>query len=169
MLREWHDFYLLVGTAAATLIGLIFVAISFGANVKAEERQRADVNAWVTPSLVYLVEVFVIAGAAVAPIDPWWLGVLLCGVLVFNLPFGLWRLRYLFSQHREEAIPGLTWLWQSLLPSLAQLVLGAGALGLLRLDARSVSPIAIAVVVLLLCAVRNAWTLVIYLLSQRAS
>jgi hypothetical protein len=27
-LHEWHDFYALVGTASATLIGLMFVAVS---------------------------------------------------------------------------------------------------------------------------------------------
>ena len=27
-LKEWHDFYLLVGTAGATLLALLFVAVS---------------------------------------------------------------------------------------------------------------------------------------------
>ena len=27
LFEDWHDFYLLVGTAAATLVGLMFVAI----------------------------------------------------------------------------------------------------------------------------------------------
>ena len=30
-LKEWHDFYLLVGTAGATLLALLFVAVSLGA------------------------------------------------------------------------------------------------------------------------------------------
>jgi hypothetical protein len=29
-LKGWHDFYLLVGTAWATLLGLLFVALSLG-------------------------------------------------------------------------------------------------------------------------------------------
>ena len=29
-LKEWHDFYLLVGTAGATLLALLFVAVSLG-------------------------------------------------------------------------------------------------------------------------------------------
>jgi hypothetical protein len=30
-LKDWHDFYVLVGTAAATLLGLLFIAVSLGA------------------------------------------------------------------------------------------------------------------------------------------
>jgi len=32
-LSEWHDFYLLTGTAAATLLGLLFVAVSLNAEI----------------------------------------------------------------------------------------------------------------------------------------
>ena len=32
-LRPWHDFYTLVGTGSATLIGLLFVAASVGTGV----------------------------------------------------------------------------------------------------------------------------------------
>jgi len=32
-LNEWHDFYLLTGTAAATLLGLLFVAVTLNAEV----------------------------------------------------------------------------------------------------------------------------------------
>ena len=31
-LRDWRDFYILAGTAAATLVGLMFVSASIGAS-----------------------------------------------------------------------------------------------------------------------------------------
>ena len=40
-LKDWHDFYVLVGTAAATLLALLFVAVSLGAGYLTEERQSA--------------------------------------------------------------------------------------------------------------------------------
>ena len=40
-LKEWHDFYVLVGTAGATLLGLLFIAVSLGAGYLTEERQSA--------------------------------------------------------------------------------------------------------------------------------
>jgi hypothetical protein len=33
LLHEWHDFYVLLGTASATLVGLMFVAVSIGTSV----------------------------------------------------------------------------------------------------------------------------------------
>ena len=35
VLHEWHEFYLLVGTAAATVLALLFVAVSLGAGLAA--------------------------------------------------------------------------------------------------------------------------------------
>ena len=37
-LKGWHDFYLLVGTAGATLLALLFVAASLGTGFLTEER-----------------------------------------------------------------------------------------------------------------------------------
>jgi hypothetical protein len=165
-IQRWHDFFMLTGTAAATLIGLIFVAISFAVNSKAE-RTRHDMNAYVTPSLVYFAEVFVIAGASVAPIPVGILAKLMIGLLLFNLPFGLWRLRYLSAQHKEEAIPRTVWTWQVALPAIAQLILGAGGYGLLIADERALAAVALSVTLLLLVGIRNAWMLVVWLLEQR--
>lgn len=33
LLQHWHEFYLLVGTAAAALVALLFVAASIGAGI----------------------------------------------------------------------------------------------------------------------------------------
>jgi len=41
-LKQWHDFYVLVGTAGATLLALLFVAASLGAGFLTDERQSAN-------------------------------------------------------------------------------------------------------------------------------
>ena len=164
--QRWHDFYLLVGTAAATLIGLMFVAVSFAVGSTAE-RSRKDVDAWVTPWLVYFAEVFLIASVTLAPISGLVQGCVLGGLLASNLPWGLMRLRYLQKQHAEERIPVSVWIWQMLLPLAAQLVLALGAVGILRADARALGVCALSVILLLVVALRNAWYLVIYLIENR--
>jgi hypothetical protein len=40
-LKEWHDFYLLGGTAGATLLALLFVALSLGTGFLTKERHEA--------------------------------------------------------------------------------------------------------------------------------
>jgi hypothetical protein len=164
--QRWHDFFLLVGTAAATLIGLMFVAVSFAVGSTAE-RTRKDVDAWVTPWLVYFAEVFLIAAVTLAPVSTMVQGCVLGGLLASNLPWGLMRLRYLHKQHSEERIPASVWIWQMLLPLGAQLVLALGAAGFLRVDTRALGVCALAVMLLLVVALRNAWYLVIYLIENR--
>ena len=41
LFHSWHDFYLLVGTASATLVGLMFVAATLGASVFSERHRIA--------------------------------------------------------------------------------------------------------------------------------
>src|ERR1700751_5575153 len=52
-LKEWHDFYVLVGTAGATLLALLFVAVSLGAGYLTEERQSAT-RTFMSPVVVHL-------------------------------------------------------------------------------------------------------------------
>ena len=168
----WHDFYLLVGTAAATLIGLLFVAASLGLS-QSQRRSRRDIDAFVTPSVAYFGEAVLLAAIAVAPIDrPATLGGLYLGLLSINVPFGMVRLRYLVGSHREDALGTVVWFWQYLLPVLAQVTLGLGGLGLvLRLpslpDACVLIAPAIAVTLLVVIGVRNSWYLVVWLLERR--
>jgi hypothetical protein len=63
---DWHDFDLLIGTAAATLVGLMFVAASIGASVFTE-KSRAAMQAFISPTVVHFTTVLVIAILAVVP------------------------------------------------------------------------------------------------------
>ena len=47
LVDDWHDFDVLVGTAAATLVGLMFVAASIGASVFTE-KDRAALKAFIS-------------------------------------------------------------------------------------------------------------------------
>ena len=52
-LHDWRDFYLLVGTASATLVGLMFVASSMGASVF-NEKYLGPLRAFITPTVARL-------------------------------------------------------------------------------------------------------------------
>jgi hypothetical protein len=164
--QRWHDFFMLSGTAAATLIGLMFIAVSFAVGSTAQ-RSRRDLDVWVTPSLVYFLEAFLVSGALLTPIGPRLLGLLLLALLSLNLPFGVLRIRYLLQKHKEESIVSSAWAWQVLLPLVAQIVLALGAAGLFLGHTGAHAAIALAVTLLLSISVRNAWYLVVWLLEQR--
>jgi hypothetical protein len=65
-LKEWHDFYVLVGTAGATLLALLFVAVSLGAGYLTEERQTAT-RTFMSPIVVHFASVFFLSAVALFP------------------------------------------------------------------------------------------------------
>lgn len=65
-LASWHDFYLLVGTGAFTLIGLMFVAVTFGAHLMTQ-KNLVIARAFLDPTVIHFVQVLVISGIALVP------------------------------------------------------------------------------------------------------
>jgi hypothetical protein len=68
-LQRWHDFYLLVGGAAATLVGLMFVAISLGSRLITEQ-SIPGLRVFVTPTIIHFIYVLVIAIGARKSVIP---------------------------------------------------------------------------------------------------
>jgi len=65
-LKEWHDFYVLVGTAGATLLALLFVAVSLGTGFLTEERRSAT-RTFMSPVVVHFTSVFFLSAVALFP------------------------------------------------------------------------------------------------------
>ena len=65
-LKEWHDFYVLMGTAGATLLALLFVAVSLGAGYLTEERQWAT-RTFMSPVVIHFSTVFFLSAVALVP------------------------------------------------------------------------------------------------------
>ena len=65
-LAEWTAFYALMGGAAATLLGLLFVAVSLRLNIF-HQRQVADVRAFAAFTLGTFLVAIALAGLALAP------------------------------------------------------------------------------------------------------
>lgn len=66
MLKDWHEFYLLVGTAAATLIGLLFVAASIGVGFLTPER-ASGTRTYMTPVIFHFTSVLFVSLAVLVP------------------------------------------------------------------------------------------------------
>jgi hypothetical protein len=63
---RWHEFYVLLGTAGATLLALLFVAISLGAGFLSD-RRSAPTRAFFSPVVVHFTAVFFISALALVP------------------------------------------------------------------------------------------------------
>ncbi|HEY6286312.1 MAG TPA: hypothetical protein VIX20_11660, partial [Ktedonobacteraceae bacterium] len=68
VLRDWQSFYILTGTASATLIGLLFIAISIGSNLPIQ-RITDNMHTFVNPTLLYYFQVLLVSCLAVMPLQ----------------------------------------------------------------------------------------------------
>ena len=164
LLREWHDFYVLVGTAAATLVGLMFVAASIGANVFSEG--RAPLEAFLTPTVVHFSAALFACLIVVIPIHDWptlagligaegLLGAIYCGGILTEVVI-----------RRTYKVDMTDRLFYALLPLSGYLiVLAAAGLMFLRSSA-SVDLMAAGLLVLLLAGIRNAWDMTLWVVAR---
>jgi hypothetical protein len=65
-LEKWHDFYVLVGTAGATLVALLFVAVSLGTGFLTEQR-AAPTRAFYSPVVLHFAVIFFVAASGLVP------------------------------------------------------------------------------------------------------
>ena len=77
-LATWQNFYVIVGTAAATLTGLQFVVITLIAGVG--RRSSAALGAFTTPNIVHFGATLLVAATLSAPWQVLWNTGLLLGL-----------------------------------------------------------------------------------------
>ena len=152
-MADWHNFYMLAGGTAGTLIGLIFIVITLGMeHSKAGDEVRTRL--FVNPILVHFACLLIIALVMVAPTSALTralaLGAIGCAGLAYVTNLALMSRRRTGTEDREL-------LWDVLLP-IASYVLVAIAAASWALEAPFTNMTgALAVVLLLVTALRNSW------------
>jgi hypothetical protein len=66
MLDGWHEFYILLGTAAAALVALLFVAVSIGAGFLSRESAGAT-RTFMSPVIFHYASVLFLSLIALIP------------------------------------------------------------------------------------------------------
>jgi hypothetical protein len=165
LVHAWHDFDLLVGTASATLVGLMFVAASIGASVFTE-KDRAAMKAFISPTVVHFSSVLVIAILALIPSHDW---PTLAGLLVLvGLPGAIYsaNLWIQLFVHRRFNVDIVDRLFYALMPVLGYLLLLLSAFILFRQSAAGLDLLAAAQITLLIAAIRNAWDMMTWIVIR---
>ncbi|HTC02356.1 MAG TPA: hypothetical protein VK749_03050, partial [Xanthobacteraceae bacterium] len=68
MLAQWHEFYALLGTAAATLIALLFVAVSIATSVLTPEPEsRRNTSTYLSPVVFHYANLLFLSLIALIP------------------------------------------------------------------------------------------------------
>jgi hypothetical protein len=69
ILKDWHEFYLLIGTAAAALIALLFVAASIGAGFMPPDHARAR-RTYMSPVIFHFTSILSTSLVVLVPSHP---------------------------------------------------------------------------------------------------
>jgi len=72
MFAAWHEFYVLLGTAAAALVALLFVAVSIATSLlSAEPESRRNTRTFMSPVVFHYANILFLSLIALVPTQTW--------------------------------------------------------------------------------------------------
>jgi len=163
-LKEWHDFYVLVGTAGATLLALLFVAVSLGTGFVTEER-RSGTRTFVSPVVVHFTSVFFLSAVALCPWHQTEFLAVLIGVTaligaIITTYITIQVVRTDMTSYMEDYFA------YGLLPGLGYLALLAAAVSIDLENDFGLDALAGALLLLAIVNIRNAWDLMLHMVRR---
>ncbi len=169
LLAAWTSFYVMTGSSAAALTGLMFVVITLVTRSESQSAQDG-IATFSTPTVIYFGIVLLISAILCAP----WHSLIYVTVLVGLI--GLWgfaySLRIIFRvifriRPRSAYAPDLEdWIWYTILPFVSYAIILAGAVTIALHPPLGLFILAAAVIFLIFIGIRNAWDTVTYIATQ---
>ena len=163
-LAAWSNYYVITGSSAAALTGLMFVVITL---VAGQERflknMRDGVETFSSPTDVHFCAALLISATLAAPwrslISP---GVVLALIGLCGFVYGL---RVLSRMARRTTYrPGFDdWFWYAAMPVIAYLAIFAAAIALSTVPAQALFVLAGGTIALIFTGIRNAWDIVTFI------
>jgi hypothetical protein len=169
IIGSWHDFYVTIATASATLVGLLFVAVSLHIDVLSEENVS---NAQVVARETFSHFIFIIGVALVFLVPdqtPAGLGIPISIIGLIELALAIrisreaWR-----AQKASARAPDLSNLpWRILLPQLGYVVMVAIGLTIVAGQTAGLGWLFPVILLLLSGAAASAWNLMVSLAAVK--
>jgi hypothetical protein len=166
MLAEWHEFYALIGTAAAALVALLFVAVSIGASVLTPER-ASGTRTFMSPVVFHYTAVLFLSLIALIPTQTlqslgWSVGFVAAMGFVYALFICVRVVRADIADMADNFGYGGS-------PAAAYAVALVAAWLLAKNSPAGLNVLAGALLLLLIVNIRNAWDLTLSLARRHAS
>jgi hypothetical protein len=163
---EWETYYLMIGSSAAALIGLLFVVVTLAGESK-QPAAEVGSRTFVTPTVFHFGTIVVICSATLMPGLPPHLMALTTGVVAF---LGLIYAGIVISRMVRRRVQVPHWsdpVYYGALPGLAYLWLIASAAAFWSGSRLGPYGIAVGSLALLLIGIRDAWDLATWLAFHR--
>lgn len=166
-LAEWSDFYVIIGTSAGALTGLMFVVIALRSDA-ASRGSLETIEAYATPTVVHFATVVFLSGLLTVPEHTELsLGLLLAAAGLAGLGYTGWvSLQAKRTPDYSDYISD--WVWRSLVPASGYAAaLVAAVLVPLDSDA-ALYVVAGTALVFLFDGIHNAWDSAIWIASDHS-
>jgi hypothetical protein len=166
-LVPWHEFYTLLGTASATMVGLLFVAATVGSGVFTSGR-RAPLRVFLSASVVNFSLVLATCLIVLAPVRGWVsLGIMIVSSGMFGLVHSCLALRDTLHDGLFASIDLEDRVWYIILPVVGYVFVAASGVTLaLRLD-QGCAALALSTVMLMAVGIHNAWDITVWSMTRR--
>ena len=164
LLSQWESFWVIVGSSAGGLTGLMFVVVAL-VKESSLPRNPDSLNAFGTPNVIHFVAVLLLAAVLSAPWqrfkDPAHVvgATALAGVVYVLIVLRRMRRQSQYKPVLED------WVWHQILPLIAYVTLFVGAAGLSHEQAWAPFTIGAAALLLLFVGLHNAWDTVAYVVA----
>ena len=162
-LTTWQNFYTIIGSAAATLTGLMFVVVTLIAQVRVRVSLSEAFATFNTPNVWHFGLALLVAAILSAPWQALWPAGLLLGLC------GLGGVTYVVIvlrrvRRQKDYQPVLEdWLFHTIFPLVSYTAFLVAAIVLPGHPAPALFVIAAATVLLLFIGIHNAWDNVLYI------
>jgi hypothetical protein len=164
-LSEWESFYVITGSSAAALTGLMFVVVALVAD-RIQRQQSDGVGAFSTPTVAHFATVLLLASIMTMPRHR---------VLSLSICIGGCAVAGLTSSGlagvRMRRVKGYTpakedWAWHVIIPVAAYAVLLTSAFLLGSAQELALVVVAAVVLALIFIGIHNAWDVAVYIVTQ---
>jgi predicted membrane channel-forming protein YqfA (hemolysin III family) len=163
-LEGWDNFYVILGSAAAALLGLTFVVIAL---ISERRANPAGMSGYITPTVVHFATVLGLSCFLSMPHQnvvalSAGLGTTAAGLLIYTAGITVHMRR--FAKNYTPVLED--WIWHVTLPAAVYCALLAMALLLWREPRESMYGIASALLLLLFIGIHNSWDVAVSLTVQ---
>ena len=168
LLTTWQNFYVIIGSAAGALTGLMFVVITLITGTRSLSRSGDPIRTFNTPNVVHFCAALLIAATLCAPWQVLWNVSLLLGLC--GLGGAIYIIIVLRRMHRlTDYTPVLEdWLCHVVFPFVSYAALVIAAIILPGNPTLGLFVIGASTVLFLFIGIHNAWDIVTYLVNVQS-
>jgi threonine/homoserine/homoserine lactone efflux protein len=162
-LHDWETFYVIIGSSAAALTGLMFVVVALTAERRRLAGSSAALDSYATPTVVHFCAALLLAAVLSTPGQtPRSLGDCILIMGAAGLVYGA---IVLLRQRRQSAYEPVLedWIWHVILPFTAYASLLVTGLAMRRHPEACLYVIGATELLLLFIGIHNAWDAAVYI------